>query len=217
MPAQPIKPSSSLQAPLRRQKSFQPPIDISSDKEDTAEHKSPDYNQATSSDVLTYHSPSPDGYEVIDIIYPNIAELPATSSTPRTPSAIINPEQSPKDLSDLDFRHTETTMYSDIIFEKEDLKLYARNEGLAAKHALSSETSEPQYLAKPNGSFSSVVDLLPMVNDTSIHPGPDCLPPRIATPSPEPPLALDHLLEDRLSLADGQDSNEMASHKGSLK
>jgi len=213
VPAQPVKTSSSLQVPPRQQNSSQSPIDISSDKEDSAEHESPYYNQATSSDVLTYPSTSPDGYEVFDIIYPSIAELAATSSTPRTPSDIINPEQSPKDLSCLDSRHTEITIHSDLIIEEENLKLHARNKGLAAGQALSSETSEPEYFAKSNGSFSSVVDLRPKVNDTSIHPGPDCLPPRIATLSPEPSLALDDLLEDRLSIANGQDSANVASQK----
>ncbi|KAK5092897.1 hypothetical protein LTR70_005996 [Exophiala xenobiotica] len=219
VPAQPVKTSSSPQASLRGQNSFQPPIAISLDKADSVEYEPLYYNQATSSDVLTYPSTSPDDYEVVDIIYPSIAELSATGSTPRTPSVIINPEQSPKDRASFDSRHTETTIHSGIITHKENAKLHQRDEDLAAGQALSPEKSGFQYLSQPNGLFSSVVVLLPKVNtaDTNIPLGPDCLPPRISTPPPEPPLVIDHLLDNLLPIAKGQDSTEVASHKSEPK
>lgn len=57
-------------------------------------------------------------------------------------------------------------------------------------------------MSQPDGLFSSVVVLLEKVNaaDTSIPPGPDCLPSRIMTP-PGEPLALDVLLDRLLYVA----------------
>lgn len=215
VPTQPTKTPSSLQAPSSKPNSFQPAVDISSDEEDSEEHESPEHTQVISSDVPSHPITSQYNYEAVDIIYPNIAELPATSSTPRILSVIIDPEQSPEELSSLDSHHNETTIHFDIITQKEDPKLHLRDEGLAIVQALSSETDEPEHVSQPSGLFSSVVVLLPKLNaaDTNIPPGSECPPPRIATPSPGPPLALGNFLENLLPIADREDSTDVASSK----
>lgn len=215
VPTQRTDISSSLQVSSLPSNSCQPSYHVSTDGIRAAEDGSSDHNQATSSDALSYPSTSYNNCVISDIIYPNIAELSATSRTPRTSSTVIDAEKIPQASSRAASHRTETAIHADIVTQEEPSQLHQRAEDFAAVQALSSETSGSEHFSQPDGSFSSVVVLLPKVNtiDTSIPSGHDCLPPRITTPFPEPPLALGNFLDDRLSIADGQDRIDVASQK----